>query len=131
MSRAKIEHRAGAAAVLQADAPGGGYAVVFEDDGETGYLYGLNLTGAGPADNLIVDALHLYNVSAMDHRQRAYTIEIHWAADRNRAGLFIGEVCQAVFDFDENRAVCRTGFPPARGDFSCTHEWDESLASGF
>ena len=59
---ARIDHRAGQEVVLQADGPRGRYSVVFEDDGETGYFYGLALTAAAPADNPIVDALHLYNV---------------------------------------------------------------------
>jgi hypothetical protein len=125
VANAKIEHRAGKEAVLSADAPAGGYGVVFEDDGETGYFYGLDLTGAAPS---IVDALHVYNVAAIPDRKNA-PIEIRWAENRNRAGLFIGGECQAVFDFDDRRAVCRTGFPPG-GDFTSTHEWDESLVSG-
>jgi hypothetical protein len=127
---ARIEHRAGQEAVLQSDAPEGRYSVVFEDDGETGYFYGLDLTGAASADNPIVDALHLYNVSAVADRQNAYPIEIRWADGRNRVGLFIADRCQAVFDFDVNRAACRSGFPPARGEFTSTHDWDETLASG-
>jgi hypothetical protein len=35
-----------------------------------------------------------------------------------------------VFDFDMNRAVWRTGFPPASGRFSTTHDWDDELAVG-
>jgi hypothetical protein len=101
--------------------------VVFEDDGDTGYFYGLDL--ARP-DNPIVDALHLYNVSAVADRDHAYPVEIRWAEDRNRAGLFIAGHCQAVFDFDDNRAVCRTGSPPAQGDFASTHEWDDALTAG-
>ena len=109
----RIDHRAGQEAVLQADAPKGRYSVVFEDDGETGYFYGLDLTGAASADNPIVDALHLYNVSAAA-AAGSCRVEIRWAEDRNRAGLFIDGGCHAVFDFDDTRAVCRTGFPPAQ-----------------
>jgi hypothetical protein len=125
----RIDHRAGHEAVLQADAPRGRFSVVFEDDGDTGYFYGLDLASdasSGP----IVDALHLYNVEAVADRQSAYPVEIRWAEDRNRAGLFIAERCQAVFDFDEKRAVSRSGFPPASGDFTWTHDWDEALTAG-
>jgi hypothetical protein len=94
----------------EAAAPGEGYVVVFEGDGETGCFYGLDVSR--PADNPIVDALHLYNVSAVADRENAYSIEIRWAEDRNRAGLFIADRCQAVFDFDEKIAVGRSGFPP-------------------
>ena len=102
--------------------------MVFEDDGETGYFYGLDLSRS--ADIPIVDALHLYNVSTVADRENAYSIEIRWAEDRNRAGLFIAGRCQAVFDFDEKLAVCRSGFPPARGEFTSSHDWDEALTEG-
>ena len=127
---ARIDHRAGQEAVLRADAPRGQYSVVFEDDGETGYFYGLDLTAAASADNPIVDALHLYNVSAVADRLTPHEVEIRWAEDRNRAGVFIAGRCHAVFDFDAKRAVCRTGFPPASGSFTSTHDWDEALARG-
>jgi hypothetical protein len=128
MPSTSIEHRAGDAAVFEATSPSGQYAVVFEDDGETGYFYGLDLSR--PTDDPIVDALHLYSVSAVADRVHTYPIEIRWAVDRERAGLFIGGGCQAVFDFAERRAACRSGFPPPRGDFTATHQWDESLAEG-
>lgn len=127
---ARIDHRPGQEAVLQAEAPQGRYSVVFEDDGETGYFYGLDLTPTASADNPIVDALHLYDVSAVADRLTSYEVEIRWAEDRPRAGVFIAGRCQAIFDFDAKRAVCRTGFPPASGSFTSTHDWDEALARG-
>jgi hypothetical protein len=126
----RIEHRAGDEVVLQADAPRGGFSVVFEDDCDTGYFYGLALTSEASSENPIVDALHLYNVEAVADRQSAYPVEIRWAEDRNRAGLFIAGRCQAVFDFDENRAVCRSGFPPVSGVFTSSHDWDDALTAG-
>jgi len=125
----RIEHRAGEEAVLQADAPRGRFSVVFEDDGDTGYFYGLDLASEASSGNPIVDALHLYNVEAVSDRESAYPVEIRWAGDRNR-GLCIAESCQAVFDFDEKRAVSRSAFPPGSGECTSTHDWDEALTAG-
>ena len=91
--------------------------------------YASSEAGASSAENPIVDALHLYNVSAVAPAG-PFPVEIRWAEDRNRAGVFIAGGCQAVFDFDAKRAVCRTGYPPASGSFTSTHEWDGALASG-
>ena len=123
-------HRAGQNAARQSDAPEGRYAVVFEDDGDTGYLYGLDSVAQEVTSEPIVDALHLYTVANVVDRETAYPVEIRWAKDRNRVGLFIAERCQAVFDFDQKRAVCRSGFPPATGAFTSSHEWDDTLTSG-
>ena len=127
MADATLQHRAGQKAVLQADAPSKRYSVVFEDDGDTGYFYGLDPEAQEAAGNPIVDALHLYTVADVADRETAYPIEIRWAQDRNRVGVFIAGRCQAVFDFDEKRAVCRSGFPPASGRFTYSHAWDDSL----
>jgi hypothetical protein len=125
-----MDHPAGQNAVLQVDAPGGRFSAVFEDDRETGYFYGLHLSTEESPESQIVDALHVYDVRAVADSENAYSVEIRWAQDRNRVGLFIAGICQAVFDFDAKRAVCRSGFPPASGDFTSSHDWDEALASG-
>jgi hypothetical protein len=45
--------------------PQGRYAVVFENDGATGYCYALNTSREG---NPIVDALHIYDVKSVVER---------------------------------------------------------------
>jgi hypothetical protein len=42
------------------------FATVFEDDGETGYFYAMDLR----REEQIVDAVHIYNVASMVDRQR-------------------------------------------------------------
>jgi hypothetical protein len=126
----RIEHRVGNAVVHEAYSPDGRFSVFFEDDGESGYLYGLDLTDAAPEDMPIVDALFIYDVAAVADRHATYPVEIRWADDGHRAGLFVEGRCHAVFDFDQRRASCRTGFPPASGEFTASHEWDESLTAG-
>ncbi len=130
MRVASLRHQVGTAAVLAADAPSGRYSAVFEDDGETGYFYGLDHAQEQTRETPIVDALHIYSVVGVVDQDASYPIEIRWAEDRNRAGLFIEGKCHAVFDFDEKRAVCRDGFPPATSGFTASHDWDKRLAQG-
>ena len=127
---AQLEHRVGEEAFLPSDGPGGTYSAVFEDDGDTGYFYGLDTTREQAGDNPILDALQVYSVAAVEDREASYPIEIRWAAEGNRAGLFIEGRCHAIFDFDLRRAVCRTGFPESSGEFTPSHDWDETLVAG-
>ena len=103
------------------------YEAIFEDDGETGYFYGL-VGSKESGDSAIVDALHIYKVADVVDPHAEYPIEIRWAEVGSRVGLFVEDKCHAVFDFDKKRAVCRTGFPPSSGGFSTSHDWDEQLA---
>src|SRR5687767_11687122 len=50
---------------VEGDSPSTHFAVVFEDDGDTGYLYGLDLS---KEENPIVDALQIYDVQAVTDR---------------------------------------------------------------
>jgi hypothetical protein len=127
---ARIEHRIGRETILPSDSPNGTFSVVFEDDGDTGYFYGLDPSREVEGENPILDALHIYNAAQVVDQHAVYPIEIRWRETGHRAGLFIEGKCHAVFDFDEQRAVCRTGFPPATGGFATSHEWDETLCEG-
>ena len=120
-------HRVGTQAFLPSDSADQRYAAIFEDDGQTGYFYGAQYSEPGSKDFSILDALHVYNVASVVDKEAIYPIEILWWPDRRRVGLFIERRCHAIFDFDLNRAICRTGFPPASGNFTNSHAWDESL----
>ena len=124
---AAFTHRVGKPLVVQSESPRGRYVLVFEDDGDTGSLYGLDQERL---EMPIVDALHIYDVQAVADQAADYPMEIRWAADRERGGLFIEGLCHAVFDFNDKRASCRDDFPPADGGFTDSHAWDESLAVG-
>ena len=51
------------------------FAVTFEDDGETGYFYALDMRqNAQP----IVDMLHVYNVDSTSNHHEARKLEICW-----------------------------------------------------
>ena len=115
--------------VLGADAPASLFSVVFEDDGSTGYLYGLDKSRG---DNQIVDALHIYNVESVADKQLPSTVQIAWSTDSLKALLSINEYPHAVFDFAAKRGYCRTGFPsPDRNWTAHSHEWSDVAMSLF
>jgi hypothetical protein len=98
------------------------FSVVFEDNGETGYLYACDLSRSG---DYIVDAMHIYNVENVSDKHLPSEVVIAWSADGSKAGLWINEYAHAVFDFTAKRGYCRTGFPPPGDGWGDTHEWDE------
>jgi hypothetical protein len=104
------------------------WGVVFEDDGETGYLYATDA-----AHSVALDALHLYNRSDPDPLKQGEPAFIVWNPRVARVGLFYRDQFQAVFDFDAKRGSCRTGFPGPIGEHGWSrrgHAWDQSMISG-
>jgi hypothetical protein len=109
--------------VLQGPSPSTTYGVVFEDDGTTGYLYGLDLSRR---DNPIVDALHIYDVGQVANRAKPSVVQLVWSQDGLKAALLINRYPHAVFDFEGKRGYCRTGFPPASNKWTQSdHSWDD------
>ena len=84
-------------------------SVIFEDDGNTGYLYAL----ARPlnAKMSILDAVHIYNVDTVVDKHIPSELKIYWNKDLNKACLIINEYCHAIMDFKNKKGLCRTGFP--------------------
>ncbi len=121
--------RVGQAVVVEAPSPAGDFGVVFEDDGETGYLYGLDFACK---DNPIADALHIYNVADVTDADRPSRLQLFWSEDGRKAAAVINGYTHAVFDFSTKRAYCRTGFPPPSGDWSAhPHTWDDAALDLF
>lgn len=102
------------------------YGLVFEDNGETGYLYVTD-----PEFEKIHDAVHVYDRSdahGLKSGQEAYIV---WSSDLKRAGLYYGGVFQAGVDFKNQRAVSRTGFPAiSSGSWSSDHSWRDEVVQG-
>ena len=90
-----------------------GNAVVFEDDGTTGYFYAVNST-----DNSIMDALHVYDVSSIIDKHKSSKVKILWNNSQTRAFLTINDYYHAVFDFIYKSGYCRNGFPESYGSWS-------------
>lgn len=115
--------------VVQGQASHAHYGAVFEDDGETGYFYGLDLRRAGQP---IVDARHIYTVELVSDRATPSVVKIVFSADGCKVALVINDHPHAVIDFGSKRAYCRTGFPPPTEAWA-THgaEWDDAALKLF
>jgi hypothetical protein len=114
--------------VLETASPVSRYGVVFEDDGRTGYFYGLDFTSQG---NPILDALHIYNVSDVSDREDMHQVQIKWSRDGLKALLAVNGRSQAIFDFEAQRGYCRSGFPPTAQWSVEGHDWDDDAVKLF
>ena len=105
---------------------GSGFGIVFEDDGETSYLYATN-----EGHDQIYDTLHIYDQNDQKVLQTGQEVFIIWNPKLCKAGMYYDDQFHAVIDFKQRKACCRNGFPEANADW-CTssHEWDESSIKG-
>ncbi len=87
------------------------YAVVFEDDTETGYFYAIELNKE-TGEQKILDAVHIYEVEEIEESKRPGIINIIWSEDWLKCGLLVNKYCCAVFDFENQGGYCRNEFPP-------------------
>src|SRR3954470_2252146 len=106
------------------------YAVVFEDDTDTGYFYAYVLDAEGK--QLVLDALHIYNIEEVPEEQRKGIIRIIWSKDWQRCALVINNYCHAIFDFEKHGGYCRNEFPPpnefwTKGERTLTNEMVTAL----
>jgi hypothetical protein len=102
------------------------FAVVFEDDTDTGYFYALEIE-PGTGKQNILDAVHIYNLEEVPEQERKGIIRIIWSKDWLRCALVINNYCHAVFDFKNQGGYCRTEFPPpndiwTKGERKLTNE---------
>lgn len=95
-------------------APVTSHVVTFEDDFETGYFYAVTVN----EDISILDALHIYNVADVVHRDKLSRLQVMWTEDGTMACLLINDYCQAIFDFSKREGYCRNGFPENKGIWS-------------
>jgi hypothetical protein len=123
--------RVGSDVFFSEDAPGGQHSAFFEDDGETGYFYAVDLT---QSDNVILDAVQIYNVQNVADRDRPSVLSIVWSADGLKCALLINNYPHAGFDFAARRGYCRTNFPNFTNKSesawsSADHSWsDDAIA---
>lgn len=129
MIYAETQFTVGAETVLESGSPKNNFMVVFEDDGDTGYLYGLDRSRE---ENPILDALHIYNVANVTDKHLPSEAQIVWSGDGNKALLLINDYPHAAFDFDAKRGYCRTNFPPPDTKWTqYNHEWSDDVLSLF
>ncbi|OOH92356.1 hypothetical protein BMT54_00155 [Pasteurellaceae bacterium 15-036681] len=84
--------------------------VMFEDDGETGYFYAMDLHQESQP---VVDNLFVYRVADVkqDSLKEPRQLQICWSEDGYKAFLLINGYPHAVFDFREFVGYNRTKLP--------------------
>lgn len=127
---AEREIRVGEPSVVEGASPTPPFVVVFEDDGDSGYLYALDRSRA---ENPIVGALQIYEVASVTERHSPLKVELVWSQDGKTAALLINRYPHAIFDFEARRGYCRTAFPPPpKGGWTrYSYAWDEELEEFF
>lgn len=79
------------------DSPNERYGAFFEDDGETGYFYAVDLQRT---EDPIVDAVHIYNTADVVDRNWPSSLTIIWSEDGMRCALLINGSPHGAFDFE-------------------------------
>ena len=124
-----LKHLIGSKVFLDSVSPFCNHGVVFEDDGDVGYFYALDIAGT---EQQIRDTLHIYDVQFKGNQNRLVLIQIVWSPDGLKAGLLLDGQYQAVFDFVSRRGYGRSRFSPNTGEWSKDgHGWDERVADFF
>lgn len=115
------------------DSPSSQFSAVFEDDGETGYLYAYERSTDGDGKGSILDACHIYNVRDVVDREIPSEAEIIWTADGLKAALLLNGHAHAVLDFVSRRGYCRTNWPPPGRSWRAAERepWTDELLRQF
>lgn len=122
----EYEFRVGEPVVAESRPSEPPFVVVFEDDGEMGYLYVLDLRRG---DDAVIDALHIYNAGEVSDAEEPSRLRFSWSADEQAVTLIVNGYAHAMVDFAVPVAMCANNFPPPGPDapFPVTHEWDEQV----
>ncbi len=112
------------------DSPGGPYSAFFDDDGEVGYFYAVDLT----AESLILDVLPVYDLRSGADQLRRASFSIVWSPDGQKCALLINGNPHAAFDFAAQRGYARARMPrtfnPKRGIWpSSDHAWSDAAVA--
>ena len=129
---AKATLRVGHPIVVDAQSPDGRYAVVFEDDGDTGCFYAVD-TDVEDGDP-VRDAVLVYVAADVTDADRSSELEIGWSDDGLKALLLINDQPHAAFDFARRQGFCQSGAeaaPPARGWSTGSRDWREDVEALF
>ncbi len=113
---------------FEARSPDGRYSVVFEDDGDTGFLYALDYSKS--EKNPIQEAMSIYDVKSVTDREKPSEVVLVWTSDSRQAALFINSYPHAVFDFGTKRGYSRRNFPKP-GKWGTDFKWDDSVVDAF
>jgi hypothetical protein len=128
---ARATLKVGQPLVVDADSPAGRYATVFEDDGQTGYLYAVDTDVED--GNPVRDALLVYVGADVTDAQLDSALEIGWSDDGLKALLLINDEPHAAFDFERRQGWCLSGQPAAgaTGWSAASRQWSEDVEALF
>ncbi len=111
------------------------WTVVFEDEGVAAYFYACDRSQE-TQENSILDAMLIYNVSALNDSTSERLATVEWSRDGFQAVLYLDGTAQAMYDFKRRTGCCRTDFPNFLEEQGAqwrrtTHAWDEAAVQGF
>lgn len=89
--------------VIECESPNNKWITVFEDDGETSYMYLCSLNDNGELDK-IVDHLWIYN-QIEPPIEECKEVFIIWSNDSNKTGLIVDGECWGIFDLCNKRKL--------------------------
>ncbi len=122
-------------AFLSVNSPVVPWTVVFEDEGAAGYCYACDRSRETQEES-ILDAVLIYNVSALRDRQQQRLASVEWSPDGQRAVLYLDGTAQVLFDFQAQRGYSRTDFPNyldegGGGWNRSSHAWSDAALQDF
>lgn len=99
--------------------------VMFEDNGETGYFYAMDLNHL---EQPVVDSLYVYGVDAIENREQPRQFQLCWDETGTMGFLVINGYPHAVFDFERLIGYNHSKFPmPEITSFWSHQEIDDKL----
>ena len=102
-----MAHRVGTKAAYQSVSSDARLRCIFEDDGDTGYLYALDHSDGSAQP--IKDAVNIYNVGTAIGQE--VTFEFRWSPDGRCCLMKLNNESIAFADFDEKQLLARSNFP--------------------
>ena len=126
-------------AFLSSNSPAGPWTAVFEDEGPAGYFYACDRSRETQEES-ILDAMLIYNTSALQDSKRERLASIQWSRDGQQAVLYLDGSAQALIDFAVKASFCRSDFPnfldddgqAQRGAWRrSSHAWDDAALQRF
>jgi len=121
---------------VESFSPESPYGVVFEDDGQTAYLYAVEKDKEGESLR-VLDALHIRETGgelaeSQGDTQKPSKLQIVWSRDWMKSALVIDGLCHALFDFIAHGGYNINEFPPpnefwTQGDRKLTMELMQKL----
>ena len=122
-------------AFLSSNSPAVPWTVVFEDEGVAAYFYACDRSQE-TQETSILDAMLIYNVSALNDAETERLATVEWSGDGMQAVLYLDGTAQAMADFHLHRGYCRTNFPNFLEEQGAlwrrtSHVWDDGAFERF